>query len=79
MKKIVLVLLVLVGSVFADNVFFHEFEKVAYKNGNNCWVVDYKNKKSNLVKCSILEERTKEDRHPMQPGMPSFVFRRLFK
>jgi cytochrome c len=57
---------------------FYEFKKSAYKDVDKCWVVDYENEKSNSVDCKILDERSKIDRHPSQPGMPSFVFRDLF-
>ncbi len=66
-----------------SNVLFSEKEKVAYKEGYNCWVVDYKEKKSNAVACKRLladKNLLKKGMFPPKIGnIPSPVFQGLFK
>jgi len=62
---------------------YTEDDKVAYKSDDNCWVVNYSSKKSNSVKCKLIEGRLdmqkKDLLPPAFPGMPSAVFQNLFK
>jgi len=65
------------------NVIYEEYSKVAYKEGDNCWVVDYSAKKSQSVECKLIVGRVDMQKRdllpPSFPGMPSAVFQDLFK
>jgi cytochrome c-type protein NapB len=40
---------------------------IGYNQGKTCWVVDYKNKKSNLVDCDKLKSASKLEKKSMLP------------
>lgn len=66
-----------------DLVLFKLNDKFAYKYDNVCWVVDYKERKTNLVKCSLVKSRKKLfDKGlipPVPKGLPDPLFNKLFK
>ena len=67
----------------ASNIVYSLNNYFAYKEGNNCWVVDYGNKKSNSVDCKILNAwlglNKKNLLPPVMSDEPSALFSALFK
>jgi len=67
----------------SSNIVYSLSNSFAYKEGDKCWVVDYKNKKSNLVDCKVLKSRLDlKEKNLLPPVMsdePSPLFSGLFK
>jgi cytochrome c-type protein NapB len=72
-----------VKSPKASNVVYYIANHFAYKEGDKCWVVDYANKKSNLVDCKVLKAKLDlKEKNLLPPVMsdePSVLFDGLFK